>query len=326
MFTEKQNHTQPATARQETAGSAKGRTTPSILWFQGMLARARKQGLFAVWGTLTPDLAQYLIANHMPEGSNRNLRERRVARFAEMIELGAWDGNTHQGIAFATTGIVNDGQHRIHGVARGKKSVEIMMTFGQPRETFHVIDQEMGSRSAGDLLDLDGLQLGGANHAAVVANTSLALAGTDGAYSDRYRAVLKPQILQFCRDNENDIRRAIRFGNTLARGVGSRLSTSSAAAAMFQIIKAGADEAHMVGFVDAMASGANLARTNPILVCREGLKDRYYGGEQRGDRERRLHEMAAIIKAWNAWRWGDQIRSKAALSLKSLSDFPAVRP
>ena len=91
-------------------------------------------------------------------------------------------------------------------------------------------------------------------------------------------------------------------------------------------IKAGADEAHMVGFVDAMASGANLARTNPILVCREGLKDRYYGGEQRGDRERRLHEMAAIIKAWNAWRWGDQIRSKAALSLKSLSDFPAVRP
>ena len=172
-------HDQKASPPPPETGAAHG-------WFQTQLQRGRRVGTFTVKATLSPALAELLISSYMPAGSNRRLNAAHVRVLAAAIQNGDWDANTHQGIAFGPDGVVNDGQHRIHAVRAAGRPVDMLMTFGQPRSTFEVIDQVIRPRNTGTLLELAQLDLNTVSVAASVARILCALRAS-GSIQERMR-------------------------------------------------------------------------------------------------------------------------------------------
>jgi hypothetical protein len=310
-----------AATRHETPVAAKGDAEARFML--DMIQRARRSGMFAVWHTLTPSMARHIIANHMPEGSNRRLRRPHVARLAAAMTAGHWNGNTHQGIAFTVDGIVNDGQHRIHACAQSGVAIDMMMVFGQPRAAFEVIDQDAVHRDAATLLELDGLHTGSSTLAAGLARGLLGI--KKGATGAAIRQVLKAEVLAFVRDNVAAVNAAVKDSSRIVGGIRSHVSPSNIGTALFLIRERGSPE-RVEEFVTALASGANLAANNPILVCREGLRAGAFGGGLRGATDRRPHEIAAVILAWNLWRCGRTTRSRSSLSYNAGDRFPKAQP
>lgn len=296
-------------------------------WFLAQVERARKTGRFAIWAPLTPALAQVLIANHMPEGSNRRLRVMKAANIADAIRKGLWDSNTHQGLAFTVDGIVNDGQHRIHAVADAGIAVEVMMTFGQPRQTFHVIDQLITPRSAVDLIDIEGVQVGTTGVAAAIARILVALdavrAGTNMGSAMRY--VQPTDVLDFVAANKEPLHVAVKSGQRVAIALRARVSPSNIGAALYLIRATARDKNNVEQFADGLASGANLDKTNPILHCREALRANAFSAHIRHGVDRRAYEIGGIINAWNRWRENARVRGYKALAIQEPKNFPEPR-
>lgn len=103
---------------------------------------------------VTPQMAREWLERNK---NNRTLNRSRVALFREMIEDGSFLV-THQGIAFYYDGDLADGQHRLTAIADGTRSVELMVTWGLPREAGHAIDRGR-SRSITNVLNLMGVSL-----------------------------------------------------------------------------------------------------------------------------------------------------------------------
>lgn len=70
---------------------------------------------------------------------NRPLNQAHVERLARDMKAGRWR-LTHQGIAFDTTGLLIDGQHRLCAVIEADTSVRMRVFFNEPPDNRHVLD------------------------------------------------------------------------------------------------------------------------------------------------------------------------------------------
>lgn len=296
-------------------------------WFSDRVVEARKTGIVFTIACLTPALAQVLIDHHMPHRSNRRLRLMKIKALTRAIMGGAWDRNTHQGIAFATDGTVNDGQHRIHAVRAAGIAVELLMAFGQPRSTFEVIDQDITPRTAADLLDLAQLNVNTATHAAAICRFVLAIRRlyAGGVMQHAMNEISKADILAFAREHAKQVRVAVSDGAKIANGIKAKVSPSNSGAALYLIREMSKDTTAINEFVAGLASGAGLLKNSPLLVCREGLRSAAFGSQIRTGSDRRSYEAGAIVMAWNKWRAGEKVRSVSALQIEQPRLFPKVR-
>lgn len=119
--------------------------------------------------TVTPDTAiAWLERNTI----NRPLRRTVVDTLRQAYERGE-HRLTHQGIAFASTGELLDGQHRLTAISQMPKgfSAQIMVTTGLPAIAFESIDQGL-KRSHSDVLRIDMGHAAVARFLAVIYNTA----------------------------------------------------------------------------------------------------------------------------------------------------------
>jgi hypothetical protein len=95
---------------------------------------------------ITPGLAAaFLTLNTKTEQKNRGngiASKKRIADYVEHIKTGHFL-TTHQGIAFSDSGVLLDGQHRLHAIVQSGITVKMLVTTGQPEQTFSVIDVGM---------------------------------------------------------------------------------------------------------------------------------------------------------------------------------------
>jgi len=300
-------------------------TVAAHSWFQNQLQRGRRVGAYTIRASLTPALAELLISSFMPAGSNRRLNATHVRALVAAIRNGSWDANTHQGIAFGPDGVVNDGQHRIHAVRAAGRSIELLMTFGQPRSTFEVIDQVIRPRNTGTLLDLAQLDLNTISVASAIARFLCGLRSPGNtSLAERMRGGYKYEVLAFARERTQALREAVCIGRQVVHGLKARVSPSNLGAAFYLIAEAGCRQEDIQHFAEALASGANLSATSPILVCREGLRAGEFGKALRLSDDRRIHEVYAVIIAWNLWRQRRNIRNARSLRLHDITYLPAV--
>lgn len=295
-------------------------------WFDDQVSKAKRGGQFTVRAKLTPALAAYLRENHMPEHSNRRFRRAKAASLAAVMRSGHWDDNTHQGIAFAEDGTVNDGQHRINAVAESGVSVTLPMTFGQPRQTFAVIDQGITPRTASDLLDIAQLKVGTSNTAAAIIRFVCGVRAMDEAGGLRHamNGVARHDVLEFATAHTEALHRAVLDGEKIARGIKAKVSPSNVGAALYLIREKTSDVRAVDRFVGALADGTNLEKGSPILQCREGLRQSKFGEHIRSHSDRRAYEAGAVILAWNKWRARQVVRGTNALTIREPKEFPEV--
>jgi hypothetical protein len=111
--------------------------------------------IFMVQTEVSPSMAACLMEKNI---ANRAVVTGGAARsagtYAAAMQRGEWviNGET---IVIASTGELNDGQHRLYAVIKSGVTVPMLLVFGVDRETRHTIDQGI-ARSAAHVLMMQG--------------------------------------------------------------------------------------------------------------------------------------------------------------------------
>lgn len=136
-----------------------------------MKANMDKTGITTRITKITPEIAAAWLEKNT---INRPLRRTVVDSLRQAYERGE-HRLTHQGIAFANTGELLDGQHRLTAISQMPKNfaIELMVTAGLPAIAFEAIDQGL-KRSHSDVLRIDQGHAALARTLAVLYNTSRA--------------------------------------------------------------------------------------------------------------------------------------------------------
>jgi hypothetical protein len=171
---------------------------------------------------ITPAKAETLLAANT---SNRPLSKSTVRAFAEAMRRGDWLV-THQGIAFDTTGVLVDGQHRLAAIIEADLPVEMTVFTEVEPNTFDVLDTGK-RRNAADVLAIEG-EKSTTMLAAMVRTVWLYRNRPDASWSGGAAAVTNHQIVQTLEQNPK-IREFVAVGERVATETGMIKSAAGAA-------------------------------------------------------------------------------------------------
>lgn len=108
-------------------------------------------GITSRWVLVTPEMAaKWLTNNH-----NRTLRKSTVDKYANQLAKNQWQTH-HQGIAFDSSGVLRDGQHRLSAIVQCGISVWMLITEGVHSDSIMGMDQ-LAIRNKADVLRLMGV-------------------------------------------------------------------------------------------------------------------------------------------------------------------------
>jgi hypothetical protein len=104
---------------------------------------------------VTPELAKvYLSTNKQ----NRNVKERKLLRFAHDIMLDKWKEDTGETMKFSKCGRLIDGQHRLLAIIKANKAIYLHISEGHDYSIFDVLDTGT-SRSVSDAFNIAGVKM-----------------------------------------------------------------------------------------------------------------------------------------------------------------------
>jgi hypothetical protein len=260
-------------------------------WFEAMLRRAKREGVFVVEAMLTASLARLLLDCN---DNNRPVQSAQVALLCNDMRNGHFDGLNGQTIQISICGQLNDGQHRLHAKLESLTDFSTRFMFGLPRESRLTIDQGK-QRTAGDYLSMEGFKQGASAAAIGVMLAQWEMDGTlrrtGGGSAWR---LSRSEVAAFTSANYERIAISLqairpRPGISLVGGIG-----------LLGFVHVILAQRHLQGatdFIDKLISGAELAENSPINVLRRRLTS-----EKRLQREEKLE---LILRAWNALRRGE---------------------
>jgi hypothetical protein len=242
---------------------------------------------------LTPKIAAYWLREY--NSHNRSLRDRGVSSLAIDIITGGWDLNGDT-VRFDVDNVMLDGQHRCTAVAQSGIPVPIILVTGLEPMAQDTVDTNM-RRSFADALRLAGetdpLRLAGA--------TAAVCRWKAGQIRSGGRTNLSVNVLKRVLRDHPEIRDGVPVSRRVAKQVGAHPQSMSALVFwLFNAINA----EDCADFFNKLCEGAGLDRQDPIWVLREALQD-----NARAKRKLSGPEfLAYVIKAWNAYREGKQIK------------------
>jgi hypothetical protein len=263
--------------------------------------------LFTETVRITPQDAAYILEGY--NIGNRSMKDSKIRQFALAIDSGHWR-LTSQGISFSRCGVLNDGQNRLAACVISGKSIDIRVTWGEPREVFSVLDTG-ARRSAGDVLGIEGMK----NSKALAAGAKLVL------YLDTGRSDPTPDdLLEFVTANPG-----IEDASSLGQKIAVTLKTSSAAcvAAVFLIMRNSRSADRLPAFCEKLIDGTGLTKDDPVLLLRDGLIKKRFDQGVRGGIGRTVQIAACFIKGWNAWSRHKRI-AMLVFRPKANETFPIV--
>lgn len=253
--------------------------------------------------TVTPAMAEAWLASAagLPQ---RHLTPGRVRQFASAMTRGQWRV-THQGIAIDPDGVLIDGQHRLSAVVLSGVTVQMMVAYDVPRETFDAFDTGQ-ARTTASTLHIAGIVDANATAAAARLILTYDQIGETkrSAHSDIRSGATTRDVLNFIESSRGEtLRGALPVARSLAQTFNRYGMRSWLAAAVTIIDETAPDAMVREEFLDKMHSGAMLADQSPILTFRRWLISET--GYARSDRSYRSPVgVAAYIKTWNAWTMG----------------------
>lgn len=242
---------------------------------------------------MTPEWASQILSQNT---HNRKLSNARVELCVALIAEGKWK-LTHQGIAIDSNNVLQDGQHRLHAIAKSGIAVPIMLSTGCDPSNFDVID--IGKkRTTADILSLCGAK-----------NAALAGAGIKG-YIQYRRFPGKVWTGQLVLIDAFDVRQFYSENPAVVGSISTHAKASydmfkkqntSAAVSFALIAREHGLLSEALKFIELIGTGAGLETYNPILTYRNFLAN---------DRIRRplqVH-LAANIKYFNKWMNNESVR------------------
>jgi hypothetical protein len=254
------------------------------------------------WAKVTPAIARHILDNC--NGDNRPIGPQTVAFYRDIILARLWR-LTHQGIAFDTRGLCQDGQHRLealcaaHALDPEIDGLPFSVFVGMDVNNFKAID-EGRMRNARQLFG----KAGEKNDSILQTCVRLVHYVNDTSARQSARLRLPNQIVvdEFDADADN-FRTAVAFGSAGARRL--HCSPGAIAAAYYLICKrnGGIENAYVDGFFFGLTEGKipgtrfMLDETDPRQVLRRRFADlRLKIGKERRSS---LSQVGMIITSWN---------------------------
>ena len=186
---------------------------------------------------------------------NRPVNRLHVERLARDMKAGRWR-LTHQGIAFDTTGLLIDGQHRLWAIIEANVTVKIRVFFNEPAENRHVLDT--GERRSNlDVLNITG-EVGEVNNmllatlrfmlSGLASRSKRQTPGEEAEHLARHRSALDFAVEHFAR--------------APAQGV----ATSEVRAVIARAFYSG-NHGRLIHFCDVLRSGLSTGESDHIIVA-----------------------------------------------------------
>jgi hypothetical protein len=223
---------------------------------------------------------------------NRKLVDAHVERLMREMKAGRWR-LTHQGIAFSTSRVLLDGQHRLWAVFLSGVTVPMRVFFNEPTQSLEAIDAGQARSNdqiitlAGGVGAVDRMEL--ATLRAMVTGLGSYMRMTAGEEAELFAR--HREALEFA----HEALPAARF-----RGVASAITRAVLARAFYS-----ADLGSLQHFADVLRSGvADGKRDQPIALLLKFLIDAAHG--VRGRPEAR-EKYAKAERALQAYLAGEQI-------------------
>lgn len=247
----------------------------------------------AHWETITPEVAHELITGNT---HNRNLRARPVAAYSRDMVRGLWEVNGET-IKIAEDGTLNDGQHRLAACIESGVPFVSLVVRGLPVKAQDNVD--VGARRSYS----DVLRLRGELNSTEVAATIRLISQWERSPSAIGSGNIAPTNAEMDQVLERFpwIRESVTTISRASRETGLPKSVAGLTWWAFMLL----DPDDCEHFFARLIDGQNLAEGNPIYALRRALANIDEGA--RGTKNVRYH-AAIVIKAWNAYRAGDECK------------------
>lgn len=246
-----------------------------------------------------PDMARAWMESMAP---NRKVSRVNLENLMKAMEQGRWhtDGSP---IKFDREGHLIDGQHRLLAVINTGKSQTFMVVFGVERASMTTLDTGK-TRSRGDVLAIHDPNLVDVNSVAAAATIMFRWDSGIRGNNLRNAYVSNDEVVTYYDKNKDEIVEGTRQGRRLMRHIGAG-SGQSFALCYYLFTNIDAEDAEF--FWDRLVDGQGLEIGNPIYALRELLAREARNPETR-ERMRADVSVALTIKAWNAYRRGEEIK------------------
>lgn len=246
----------------------------------------------------TPTLAAHFLTHNT---HNRNNRARLIRRYAADMAAGEWKW-TGEPIRFANdracpecgNGTLLDGQHRLYAIIEAGVSIPLLIIRGLPVDAQEAIDTGQ-PRKLPDILKLRHEPNARALAAllSICTEYKMGLRRTLG-----HNSVPHSTKLRFL-EEEPELRDILNPSRTIADMCGLPASIVG----LVWWITAQIDPDDSDFFMKRLGDGQGLVKGDPIYELRRTVQENRNG---RGDRDR-TYLLAITIKAWNAYRKGEQV-------------------
>lgn len=266
--------------------------------------------------TITKEQAQFWLTKNT---NNRNLRKGKLDSYVKQMNNGQWLESADPIRFVGNYERLIDGQHRLTAFIQSNlTSLNVLVVTNLQSDVFKVLDTG-GTRSAGDILKIEGYASGGKMAAAIKAiinlEKNLVAFATNGAIMSKSgkESISNQDISNFVANNPDmpEIVRLAEVWYDKFKGLGP----SEYAAFYYHFKKKDAQAAY--NFFEQLSSGLNLTATSPIYVCRKKFEqDKMSGVRLVGKMRQHI-----IIYCWNAVRQGKEIKN---LVIKYDSDLPKI--
>jgi hypothetical protein len=251
----------------------------------------------AAWETITPELAiRYL------ETMDRNRPEKAggIDAYARDMENDDWM-LTGETIVFDWFGRLIDGQHRLRGIIRSKKTIVVLVVRGIDPKAQDRMDSGI-KRSFSDTLSMEGYLA-----APVVSATLRRIHLWGPPFNERVNfsriTVTKAELEKVLRSNP-EIPDIVTYISPLA----PRVEVSKSLLSFLFWLFAQKNQDAAVAFMDKWASGTNLDEGDAVLTLIRRLRKERRNAEKNGSRAAlQTLTLWLAVYAWNASRRGKPI-------------------
>jgi hypothetical protein len=240
---------------------------------------------------VTPAIAEEWLSQNT---HNRNLREAAVDAYARDMAAGNWTENG-EAIKFAADGTLLDGQHRLWAITQSGVTIRLLVVTGLEFGSQETMDDGR-KRTLADALTLRKET----NAVQLAAITRRSLMWTQGIYRNvGSRPPTNSECLQFFEAHPE-----LRDSTSVAVSLRKAVALPSSVVGLTHWVFSGIDGEDADWFFERLGTGANLPQYHPVLTLRKKARE---ASESPG----RVPEdmlLAFTIKAWNAYRDGEEVR------------------
>lgn len=264
---------------------------------------------------VTPELASRLLDLNT---DNRPIRKSEVAQWVDVIERGAWH-YTHQGVAIDSSGVLQDGQHRLTAIVKTGIPVEVQISVGMPPENFNAIDNGLrrNFRDVAARLHLANPgKVGSAARILIIFNEYPTRSFADKVNNAEIGEFLSTQYYSTEQSVGDMIHLAVNEAQMHWHSY--RINLNAMATLTYKLWElVGQDNPQVVEFLDGLKTGADVGKTDSRLALR-----RVTNSPTNNVPRSAPHHLGLAIKAWNKFAKGEQVQVLAFRT--KVEDLPKI--